>query len=56
MAVSCGITATVLRKTKGMCIEFRKKDNPLLLVTSEGEEIELVTHSKLLGVTVQSDL
>jgi len=43
-------------KTKEMVVEFRRKDLPTPLMTSEGVQIELVSHSKLLGVTVQSDL
>jgi len=43
-------------KTKEMCIDFSRRDSPTALVTSEGEKIELVEHSKLLGLTVQSNL
>jgi hypothetical protein len=43
-------------KTKEMCVDFRKNSVPPDPVAVKGEFIEMVTHYKYLGITVQSDL
>jgi len=44
------------RKTKEIVINFRRTPNPPPLTTMDKQDIEQVTSSKLLGVTIQSDL
>ena len=43
-------------KTKELVINFRRTANPPPVKTMDNQDIEQVSHSKLLGVTIQNDL